>query len=109
MRPAMAPPMQPLPYAAMPGAFPAGFNPYGGNLWNGQPRSQAEWNMVMRMDRTPQDILPADPDPWRFYPVKELDGNMTSRNRFTIDNYLQPVKWIQNFDGTFYAQRLRKD
>jgi hypothetical protein len=105
----MTPPMPQITYTAMPAAFPLGFNQFSGNLWNGQPHSHAEWSMLMRMDRTPQGVVPADPDPWRFYPVKELDGNMTSRNRYTIENYLQPVKWIQNFDGTFYAQRLPKE
>jgi hypothetical protein len=95
----------------MPGTFNPThpFNPYVGDFWSGQPRNAAEWAMMARMDRTPQDIQPADPDESRFYPVRELNGALTMRNRHTIDNYLQPVRWHRNYDGTFYAERLRKD
>ncbi|CRK12163.1 hypothetical protein BN1708_010359 [Verticillium longisporum] len=34
----------------------------------------------------PQDFKPADDDPSRYYPVREVDGNWTQRNRYTIDN-----------------------
>ncbi|RSL63684.1 hypothetical protein CEP53_004332 [Fusarium sp. AF-6] len=56
----------------------------------------------------PQDFKPADDDPSRFYYVREVDGNWTQRNRFTIDHmgdcrcrlpsgiYLvkQPYSWL---------------
>ncbi|KAI8232877.1 hypothetical protein K4K54_011304 [Colletotrichum sp. SAR 10_86] len=40
----------------------------------------------------PQDFKPADDDPSRYYPVREVDGNWTQRNRFTIDN-LGDCRW----------------
>jgi hypothetical protein len=87
----------------------AAWNPYPANMWNMPPTSQHAWNIAMRADRRPIDAKPADDDPWRFYTVKEIDGGITSRNRYTIDNYLQPIKWVMNFDGTWVAVRLRKE
>ncbi|RXG46450.1 hypothetical protein VDGE_05886 [Verticillium dahliae] len=40
----------------------------------------------------PQDFKPADDDPSRYYPVREVDGNWTQRNRYTIDN-LGDCRW----------------
>ncbi|RBR25798.1 uncharacterized protein FIESC28_01391 [Fusarium coffeatum] len=40
----------------------------------------------------PQDFKPADDDPSRFYYVREVDGNWTQRNRFTID-HMGDSKW----------------
>ncbi|ROT35951.1 hypothetical protein SODALDRAFT_54992, partial [Sodiomyces alkalinus F11] len=53
----------------------------------------------------PQDFKPADDDPSRYYPVRELDGNWTQRNRFTIDN-LGDCRWYVTDTGYFYAVRL---
>ena len=87
----------------MPGAFSGGWNPYPG--WMGH-NNQGVMNIVARTDRRPQEALPADPDPERFYVVKELDGAITHRNRFTIENCLHPYRWVQDYDGSFYVQRL---
>ncbi|KAF0641534.1 hypothetical protein FPSE5266_20162 [Fusarium pseudograminearum] len=40
----------------------------------------------------PQEFKPADDDPSRFYYVREVDGNWTQRNRFTID-HMGDSKW----------------
>lgn len=53
----------------------------------------------------PQDIKPADDDPSRYYPVREVDGNWTQRNRFTIDN-LGDCRWYVTNEGYFYAVRM---
>ncbi|KXH59920.1 hypothetical protein CSAL01_02505 [Colletotrichum salicis] len=53
----------------------------------------------------PQDFKPADDDPSRYYPVREVDGNWTQRNRFTIDN-LGDCRWYVTSEGYFYAVRL---
>ncbi|KAJ0164143.1 hypothetical protein CTA2_1658 [Colletotrichum tanaceti] len=53
----------------------------------------------------PQDFKPADDDPSRYYPVREVDGNWTQRNRFTIDN-LGDCRWYVTTEGYFYAVRL---
>ncbi|KAK2039551.1 hypothetical protein LZ31DRAFT_545416 [Colletotrichum somersetense] len=53
----------------------------------------------------PQDFKPADDDPSRYYPVREVDGNWTQRNRFTIDN-LGDCRWYITNEGYFYAVRL---
>ncbi|KAF4453098.1 hypothetical protein F53441_4158 [Fusarium austroafricanum] len=53
----------------------------------------------------PQDFKPADDDPSRFYYVREVDGNWTQRNRFTID-HMGDSKWYVTDEGWFYAVRL---
>ncbi|KAM0284436.1 hypothetical protein ACHAQH_002012 [Verticillium albo-atrum] len=53
----------------------------------------------------PQDFKPADDDPSRYYPVREVDGNWTQRNRYTIDN-LGDCRWYVSEGGYFYAVRL---
>ncbi|KAK0621316.1 hypothetical protein B0T17DRAFT_494270 [Bombardia bombarda] len=55
----------------------------------------------------PQDFLPSDPDPSRMYKVRELDGQWTLRNRFTIEN-LGDCRWYITDDGVFYAIRIQK-
>ena len=53
----------------------------------------------------PQDIKPADDDPSRYFFVRELDGEWTQRNRFTIDN-LGDCRWYITDGGMLYAARL---
>ncbi|KAF4468615.1 hypothetical protein FALBO_4493 [Fusarium albosuccineum] len=53
----------------------------------------------------PQDFKPADDDPSRFYFVREVDGNWTQRNRFTID-HIGDCRWYVTDEGWFYAVRL---
>ncbi|KAJ4090684.1 hypothetical protein NW761_007035 [Fusarium oxysporum] len=53
----------------------------------------------------PQDFKPADDDPSRFYYVREVDGNWTQRNRFTID-HMGDSRWYVTDEGWFYAVRL---
>ncbi|QPC78915.1 hypothetical protein HYE68_009667 [Fusarium pseudograminearum] len=43
----------------------------------------------------PQEFKPADDDPSRFYYVREVDGNWTQRNRFTID-HMGDSKWYNH-------------
>ena len=72
--------------------------------WPGQSRAQQEAMIHARSDNRPQDMQPSDPDPWRFYTVKELDGGTTSRNRYTIDSGdIGRVRWYQTREGVFYA------
>ena len=51
-----------------------------------------------------QDFKPADDNPSRFYFVREVDGNWTQRNRFTIEN-LGDCRWYITGEGYFYAVR----
>ncbi|KAG6012584.1 hypothetical protein E4U41_005279, partial [Claviceps citrina] len=53
----------------------------------------------------PQEFKPADDDPSRFYYVREVDGNWTQRNRFTID-HMGDCRWYLTDEGWFYAVRL---
>lgn len=53
----------------------------------------------------PQDFKPADDDPSRYYYVREVDGNWTQRNRFTID-HMGGCRWYVTDEGWFYAVRL---
>lgn len=53
----------------------------------------------------PQEFKPADDDPSRFYYVREVDGNWTQRNRFTID-HMGDCRWYVTDEGWFYAVRL---
>ncbi|KAG5986444.1 hypothetical protein E4U43_005506 [Claviceps pusilla] len=53
----------------------------------------------------PQEFKPADDDPSRFYYVREVDGNWTQRNRFTID-HMGGCRWYVTDEGWFYAVRL---
>ncbi|KAM5345362.1 hypothetical protein ACJ41O_011224 [Fusarium nematophilum] len=53
----------------------------------------------------PQEFKPADDDPSRFYFVREVDGNWTQRNRFTID-HMGDCRWYVTDEGWFYAVRL---
>jgi hypothetical protein len=72
--------------------------------WQGGNRAQQEAMIHARSDNRPQDMVPSDPDPWRFYTVKELDGGITSRNRYTIDSGdIGKVRWFQTREGVFYA------
>lgn len=52
-----------------------------------------------------QDFKPSDDDPSRFYYVRELDGQWTQRNRFTID-HMGNSRWYVTDEGWFYAVRL---
>lgn len=53
----------------------------------------------------PQDFKPSDDDPSRFYFVREVDGNWTQRNRFSID-HMGDCRWYVTDEGWFYAVRL---
>lgn len=52
-----------------------------------------------------QDFKPSDDDPSRYYYVRELDGNWTQRNRFSID-HMGDCRWYVTDEGWFYAVRL---
>ena len=53
-----------------------------------------------------QEMQPADPDPLRYYWVRELDNTWTQRNRITIDSGdIGDCRWYA-MDGRFYAVRL---
>ena len=52
----------------------------------------------------PQDFKPADDDPGRFYPMRQLDGAWTNVTRATIDKL--NTRWYITEAGYFYAVRL---
>lgn len=52
----------------------------------------------------PQDFKPADPDPGRMYPCREVDGAWTQRNLVTIER-LDDARWFIDSHGRFYAVR----
>ena len=52
----------------------------------------------------PQDFKPADDNPSKYYFVREVDGNWTQRNRFTIDK-MGDCRWYITDEGTWYAAR----
>ncbi|ETS85746.1 hypothetical protein PFICI_03771 [Pestalotiopsis fici W106-1] len=102
---------QPQPQVLMTGNCGPGGNP------NPNPpdimgvgRTQGEHNAQLLNDMhassllEPQEMKPADDDPSRMYLLRELDGNWTKRNRFTLDRL--PVRWYVTPWGGFYAVRL---
>jgi hypothetical protein len=92
-------PAQAMPSAVMNCAPPMGV---------GMTRAEMDADILAAERETnllePQDIKPADDDPARMYLVRELDGNWTTRNRFTIDR--MPMRWFLTPWGGFYAARL---
>ncbi|KXJ97536.1 hypothetical protein Micbo1qcDRAFT_200215 [Microdochium bolleyi] len=62
--------------------------------------SQLESNKMSE----PQDFKPADPDPGRMYPCREVDGAWTQRNLVTIER-LDDARWYIDSHGRFYAVR----
>ena len=52
----------------------------------------------------PQDFKPADPNPYRMYWFRELDGHWALFYRRQIDRL--DVRWYRTDDGVFYAIRL---
>ncbi|KAF5020092.1 hypothetical protein F66182_7888 [Fusarium sp. NRRL 66182] len=101
--------------AAVPGAVPvyAGNVPAGhhipdvsgvGRTAGEEQLRQVQFAHANRLYE-PQDFKPADDDPSRFYYVREVDGNWTQRNRFTID-HMGDCRWYVTDEGWFYAVRL---
>ncbi|KAK2592514.1 hypothetical protein QQS21_009789 [Conoideocrella luteorostrata] len=117
-QPMMAnPPMMAAPgMAAMPAGQPVPMvpgNPNSSNIpdvsglgktQNEETLRQVEFAYNNRLFE-PQDFKPADDDPSRFYYVREVDGNWTQRNRFTID-HMGDCRWYVTDEGWFYAVRL---
>jgi hypothetical protein len=98
--------------AAMP-VFPGNFPPPStavpevsgmGRTPNEEMLRQVEFAYTNRLFE-PQDFKPADDDPSRFYYVREVDGNWTQRNRFSIDQ-MGDSRWYVTDEGWFYAVRL---
>ncbi|KAL2260239.1 hypothetical protein VTK26DRAFT_5838 [Humicola hyalothermophila] len=52
----------------------------------------------------PQDFRPADPDPYRMYWIRELNGHWAVFPRRQIDRL--DVRWFRTDEGVFYAVRL---
>ncbi|KAL2164430.1 hypothetical protein VTH06DRAFT_3646 [Thermothelomyces fergusii] len=52
----------------------------------------------------PQDFKPADPDPYRLYWFRELNGHWAVFPRRQIDRL--DARWYRTDDGVFYAVRL---
>lgn len=52
----------------------------------------------------PQDFRPADPDPYRMYWIRELNGHWAVFARREIDRL--DVRWFRTDEGVFYAVRL---
>ena len=94
---------QPVIFGAGPAAFPPDVTGIGKTA---AEMNAEHWNnMIHSKMLEPQDMKPADEDPSRMYPVRELDGNWTQRNRFAID-MIGDCRWYVNDNGAFYAVRL---
>lgn len=52
----------------------------------------------------PQDFKPADPDPYRLYWFRELNGHWALFPRRQIDRL--DARWYRTDDGIFYAVRI---
>lgn len=52
----------------------------------------------------PQEFRPADPDPYRMYWFRELNGHWAVFPRRTIDRL--NARWYSTDEGVFYAVRL---
>jgi hypothetical protein len=52
----------------------------------------------------PQDFKPADPDPYRMYWFREMNGHWAVFPRRQIDRL--DARWYRTDDGVFYAIRL---
>jgi hypothetical protein len=52
----------------------------------------------------PQDFTPADPDPYRMYWVREVNGHWAVFPRRQIDRL--EARWYRTDEGVFYAVRL---
>ncbi|GAO14166.1 hypothetical protein UVI_02037510 [Ustilaginoidea virens] len=116
-QPMMAPPVMATPGGGI-GVAPAGAIPIipgnassnipdvagVGRTPNEETLRQVEFAYNNRLFE-PQDFKPADDDPSRFYYVREVDGNWTQRNRFTID-HMGNCRWYVTDEGWFYAVRL---
>lgn len=95
------------PFPVQPGMFPApvhndpvlGIGQTGAETMAEQMRFAHE-NGLFEV----QDFKPKDDDPSRYYMVRELDGNWTQRNRYTIDAL--NCRWYLADQGYFYAVRV---
>lgn len=96
--PGNLPPPPPPTSTAMPEVSGMGRTP------NEEMLRQVEFAYSNRLFE-PQDFKPADDDPSRYYYVREVDGNWTQRNRFTID-HMGDCRWYVTDEGWFYAVRL---
>ncbi|KAL2135280.1 hypothetical protein VTI74DRAFT_9160 [Chaetomium olivicolor] len=54
----------------------------------------------------PQDFKPADPDPYRKYWFRELNGHWALFDRRQIDRLEGQARWYRTDEGVFYAIRL---
>jgi hypothetical protein len=92
----------PLPTAAASAFHP---DPVMGIGQTGQELKAAQAHFAYANNMfEPQDFKPADDDPSRYYFVREVDGEWTQRNRYTIDD-LGDCRWFITDNGVFYAVR----
>ncbi|KAI1378263.1 hypothetical protein F4677DRAFT_389050 [Hypoxylon crocopeplum] len=95
----------------MPSGIPAGFPPGAAPDVMGIGKTPNEMRMEqyhIAMNNKAlegQDMSPADPDPSRMYYCRELDGEWTLRNRYSID-HMGDCRWYVLPGGVFYAVRL---
>jgi hypothetical protein len=111
--PGAARPIQMMPgnaaAAAIPGLPPAQPPVHvepamGVGLTPGETMAQ---NIRMAQDNKayePQDFKPADPDPYRLYWLRELNGHWAVFPRRQIDRL--DARWYRTDEGVFYAVRL---
>lgn len=107
----------------LPGPTMTGNNPFGacGAQLPAQPPVHMEDNMGvgLTLNETmaqnirkaqnnkayePQDFTPADPDPYRMYWLRELNGHWAVFPRRQIDRL--EARWYRTDEGIFYAVRL---
>ncbi|KAI0506799.1 hypothetical protein F5B22DRAFT_660014 [Xylaria bambusicola] len=97
-------PTPPITPTGMP--FPAA--PMGG-IELGKTKSevdmQNQYNAFNNQMNEPQSMKPADDDKSRMYWCRELDGQWTSRSRYSLDR-MGNFRWYVTENGIFYAKML---
>ncbi|KAJ8122628.1 hypothetical protein ONZ43_g1222 [Nemania bipapillata] len=98
---------QPTPPITPPGPlFVSGGN---GGLEMGKTKNEldaeTQYNALHNQMNEPQGIKPADDDVSRMYWCRELDGQWTSRNRYSLDR-MGNFRWYVTENGVFYAKML---
>lgn len=98
---------QPTPPITPPGAYFVGGGNGGFEMGKTKIELDAEtqYNALHNQMNEPQGIKPADDDVSRMYWCRELDGQWTSRNRYSLDR-MGNFRWYVTENGVFYAKML---
>ncbi|KAI1429337.1 hypothetical protein F5Y12DRAFT_710244 [Xylaria sp. FL1777] len=101
---------QPTPPVTPGVYFPGGnMGGGGGGVEMGKTKTEIEaenqYNAMHNQMNEPQSMKPADDDNSRMYWCRELDGQWTSRSRFSLDR-MGNFRWYVTENGVFYAKML---